>query len=389
MKFWHLIVANLLRRKIRTALTILSFAVALFLFCILAIVQLVFEPSDLQSGSDRLLVLNRVSVILPLPISYREQILSIRGVKGVTFASWFGGVYQDGRNPFVQFAVDVNTWRPLFPEYNIADDQWKEFVADREGAFVGEQTARRFDWKIGDRIPLKGTSYPGVWEFNIRGIYSGKSPDEDTSVFWMHWDLLNERLEDRGRKNLVGWYTVGLDHPDDADRVIKAIDAKFANSAWETKSATENQAVSSYAKSLGNIRSLVVGIGVIVFLTLLLVGGNTIAIAIRERYGEIAVMKALGFTDVFMLVLVTAESLTVALFGGGLGLVLAKLLVMGLKKLLATYGDPSLGIPLNFHLPMDAAAKAFAITLSVGLVSGILPALSAMRLQMVGALRRR
>jgi len=388
MKYCHLLVANLLRRKTRTALTILSFGVALFLFCILAIVQLVFEPDNLQSGRDRLLVLNRVSVILPLPISYKEQILSIPGVKGVTFATWFGGVYQDGRDPFVQFAVDVNTWRPLLPEYNFADDQWKAFVEDREGAFVGEQTAKRFNWKIGDRIPLKGTSYPGNWEFNIRGIYSGKTADADTSVFWIHWELLNERVED-SRKNLVGWYTVGLNHPGDADRVIKAIDSKFANSSWETKSATENQAVSSYAKSLGNIQYLVLGVGVIVFVTLLLVGGNAIAIAVRERYGEIAVMKVLGFKDNFMLVLVTAESLTIALLGGVIGLVLAKLLDIGLKKLLETYGDPNLGFPLYLHLPMDAAAKAFAITLAVGMISGILPALSAMRLQMVGALRRR
>jgi len=199
VKFCHLIVANLLRRKIRTGLTILSFAVALFLFCILAIVKLVFEPANLP-GADRLLVLNRVSTIIPLPVAYAERILKIPGVKGVTYATWFGGIYQDEHNPFVQFAVDVNTWRPLFPEYNIDDDQWKAFAEDREGAFVGEQTAHRFNWKIGDRIPLKGTIYPGVWEFNIRGIYSGKSQEVDTTVFWIHWDLLNERAVAEGRE---------------------------------------------------------------------------------------------------------------------------------------------------------------------------------------------
>jgi putative ABC transport system permease protein len=389
VKFYHLIVANLLRRKIRTTLSILSFAVALILFYVLAMVQLVFEPGSLQGGVGRLLVLNRVSVILPLPVAYRQQMLHIPGVKGVTYATWFGGVYQDERNPFVQFAVGADSWRPLFPEYNIADDQWKAFVEDREGAFVGEQTAQRFHWKIGDRIPLKGTTYPGIWEFNIRGIYSGKTPDTDTTVFWLHWDLLNEQVEDKSHKNLVGWYTVGLDGPEDADRVIKAIDSQFANSAWETKSATENEAVSSYARSMGNIRPLVMGVGVVVFFTLLLVGGNTVAIAVRERYGEIAIMKAMGFTDRFMLTLVILESLTIALLGGATGVGLAQLLVMGLAKLVATYGDPTNGILQYFHLPTDVAIKAFAITLFVGFISGVIPAVSAMRLVVVDGLRRR
>jgi putative ABC transport system permease protein len=388
VKFWHLIAANLLRRKIRTALTILSFAVALFLFCVLAIVQLVFEPANLP-GDNRLLVINRVSTIIPLPVSYGERMLKIRGVKGATFASWFGGVYQDERNPFVQFAVDVNTWRPVFPEYNITDDQWKAFVQDREGAFVGEQTAQRFNWKIGDRIPLKGTIYPGVWEFNIRGIYTGKSADVDTTVLWMHGDLLNERVADPNRKNLVGWYSVGLNSPEDADRVIKAIDTEFANSAWETKSAIEKEAVSAYSKSLGNIRVVVMGVGGIVFLTLLVVGGNTLAIAVRERHGEIAVMKAMGFRDRFMLVLVVLESVTIAFLGGIIGLGLAKLLVMGLAKLLLIYGDPTSNILPNFYLPVDAAAKAFIITLLVGIIAGVAPAFSAMRLQVVEGLKRR
>ena len=213
-------------------------------------------------------------------------------------------------------------------------------MQDREGAFVGEQTAQRFNWKVGDRIPLKGTIYPGVWEFNIRGIYTGKSADVDTTVLWMHWDLLNERVPDPNRKNLVGWYTVGLNSPDDADRVIQAIDSEFANSTWETKSALEKEAVSAYTKSLGNIR-VVIGVGGIVFLTLLAVGGNTLAIAVRERYGEIAVMKAMGFRDRFMLVLVVLESMTIALLGGIIGLGLAKLLVIGLTKLLLVYGDPT------------------------------------------------
>lgn len=388
MKFWHLIAANLMRRKIRTGLTILSFAVALFLFCVLAIVQLIFEPANLP-GDNRLLVINRVSTIIPLPVSYQERMLKIPGVKGVTFSSWFGGVYQDERNQFVQFAIDVNTYRPVFPEYNIDDDQWKAFAQDREGAFVGEQTAKRFNWKIGDRIPLQGTIYPGLWELNIRGIYSGKSSDVDTTVLWMHGDLLNERIMDPNRKNLVGWFSVGLNSPGDADRVIHAIDSEFANSTWETKSAIEKEVVSDYSKSLGNIRVVVIGVGGIVFLTLLVVGGNTLAIAVRERYGEIAVMKAMGFRDRFMLVLVVLESVSIALVGGIIGLGLAKLLVLGLTKLLLVYGDPTGQFLPNLDFPLDAAAKAFMITMLVGIMAGVAPALVAMRLQVVEGLRRR
>lgn len=383
MKYWELVIASLLRRKLRTALTVLSFAVALFLFCALGIVQLAFEPTHL-SGNYQLLVLNRVSVILPLPVAYQARILRIPGVKNATYATWFGAVYQDARNRFVQFAVDVDTWRASVPEAIVADDQWAAFAADREGCIVGEQLAQRFGWKLGDRIPLTGSRYAGAWEFNIRGIYTGRAED-DLAQFWFHYDLLDERQQLKG---LVGWYTVTVESPDVGGQVIKAIDTEFANSAWETKTTTVKEAVSAYGKSLGNIRALLRVVGAIVFVTLLLVSGNVIAIAVRERRREIAVLKAMGFGDRLLLTLVIVESMSIALLGGLVGLGLAKLLAMALAKLLAIYGDPTNSIIPYLYLPASTAALALASTLLVGLLAGVVPAVSAVRLRVAETLRR-
>ncbi len=377
MKFRHLILANLLRKKIRTTLTIGSFAVALFLFGLLVVVRGAFNQGVDVAGADRLVVINKVSIIQHLPLSYKERLLKIPGVKEVTFDSWFGGVYQDERNFFPQFAVDVETQRSMFNEVVIPDDQWQAFVADREGCIVGENLAGRFHWKIGDRIPIKGTIYPGNWEFNIRGIYHGKRPQDDTTQFWFHWDFLEERARVKGT---VGWYTVRVANPDDAARVVKAIDAEFVNSPWETRTDTEKAFAASWVKQMGNIEFLILSIGGVVFFTLLLVTGNTMAISVRERIGELAVLKAVGFSDRFVLVLVLVESLAVAALGGALGLILAKLFTLR--------GDPTRGLLPYFYLPPKAMVSGLALALVAGAISGILPAVSAMRLRVVEAMRR-
>ncbi len=376
MKFRHLILANLLRKKIRTSLTIGSFAVALFLFGLLAVVRGGFSQALDVAGADRLVVINRVSIIQPLPLSYKERLLNIPGVKEVTFDSWFGGVYQDERNFFPQFAIDDENQRAMFPEFVVPDDQWQAFVADREGCIVGEGLAGRFHWKVGDRIPIKGTIYTGTWEFNIRGVYHGKRPQDDTSQFWFHWKFLEERSWVKG---YVGWYTVRVVNPDDSVRVAKAIDSEFANSPWETKTDTEKAFAASWVKQMGNIEFLILSIGGVVFFTLLLVTGNTMAMSVRERTGELAVLKAVGFSDLSVLLLVLAESLVVAALGGGLGL--------GLAKLFTLHGDPTRGLLPYFYLPSSAIVSGLVLALGVGVISGILPAVSAMQLRVVDALR--
>jgi putative ABC transport system permease protein len=378
VKYGRLLLANLSRRKIRTVLTAGSFAVALFLFGILVVVRGAFNQGEAVAGADRLVVVNKVSIIQPLPLSYRDRLLRIPGVTQVTFANWFGGVYQDERNFFPQFAIDREGYRQMFPEFVVPDDQWQAFLADREGCIVGEGLAERFKWKLGDRIPIRGTIFPGTWEFNIRGIYRGKRLQDDTAQFWFRWDYLDERKS--FQKGVAGWYTVRIANPDDAVRVVRAIDESFANSPWETKTDTEKAFAASWVKQMGNIEFLILTIGGVVFFTLLLVTGNTMAIAVRERVRELAVLKAIGFSDGFALVLVIAETAVIAAVGGGLGLVLAKLFTLR--------GDPTHGMLPFFYLPPNAIALGFVLALLIGLMAGILPALSAMRLRVVDALRR-
>ncbi len=378
MRFRHLILANLLRKKIRTGLTVGSFAAALFLFGILAVVRGAFHQGVEVAGTDRLVVVNKISIIQPLPLSYRDRLLRIPGVTQATFANWFGGVYQDERNFFPQFAIDREAYRQVYPEFLIPDDQWQAFLVDREGAIVGEALAERFKWKLGDRIPIQGAIFPGTWEFNIRGIYRGKRREDDTTQFWFRWDYFDERKA--FQKGFVGWYVVRIANPDDAVRVVRAIDQEFANSPWETKSDTEKAFAASWVKQMGNIQFLILTIGGVVFFTLLLVTGNTMAISVRERVRELAVLKAVGFSDRFVLILVMTETLVVATLGGGIGMALAKLFTLR--------GDPTRGLLPFFYLPPDAIVLGFALALAVGLVSGLLPAVSAMRLRVVDALRR-
>jgi putative ABC transport system permease protein len=378
MKYKSLIMANLFRKKLRTTLTIGSFVVALFLFGLLVVVHGAFNQGVDVAGADRLDVINKTSIIQPLPFSYRDQILHIPGVKAITYDNWFGGVYQDEKNFFPQFAIDPENQRVVFPEFVIPDDQWKAFLEDREGAIAGFGIAKRFGWKVGDRIPIKGAIYPGDWEFNLRGIYIGSRDNDDLTQFWFHYKYLDERRQ--YGKGLVGWYTVKLDTPDAGTRVTKTIDTMFANSPYETKTETEKALATDFAKQFGNIGFLISAVGSVVFFTLLLVTGNTMAIAVRERIGELAVLKAVGFNDRFVLFLVLGESLLIAAIGGAIGLALCKLMTLG--------GDPTHGFLPFFYLPGPMILLGFGVALIVGVLAGILPATSAMRLRVVDALRR-
>jgi putative ABC transport system permease protein len=378
MKFLPLVIANLFRKKIRTALTIGSFTVALFLFGLLVIVRGAFSQGVDIAGADRLVIINKTSLIQPLPLSYRDRLLRIPGIKQVTFQNWFGGVYQDEKNFFPQFAIDIDNQRAMYPEFVVPEDQWKAFVADRQGTIVGQSLADRFGWKVGDRIPIKGTIYTGQWEFNVRGIYRGTRAQDDTTQFWFHWDFLEERRA--FGKGDVGWYVVRVSNPDQSVQVAKTIDTEFANSPFETKTDTEKAFAASFVKQMGNIEFLILTVGGVVFFTLLLVTGNTMAIAVRERIGELAVLKALGFSNRFVLLLVMMESLILAFIGGGLGMLLA--------KLFSLHGDPTNGILPYFYLPPLAIASGVGTALLVGVAGGILPAISAMRLRVVDAIRR-
>ena len=237
MRFLPLLLANLLRKKIRTVLTIGSFAIAFFLFGLLATLRGSFQQGVEVAGADRLVVINKVSLIQPLPISYRDRLLKVPGVVAATYASWFGGVYQDEKNFFAQYAIDRETYRAMFPEFEVPEQQWQAFLADKQAAIAGESTARRFGWKAGDRIPIKGSYYSGTWEFNLVGVYRGRRPQDDATQFWFRSDYLEEKGPPEWR-GYVGWYTVRIADPGQAVHVVRAIDERFANSPWETRTNT-------------------------------------------------------------------------------------------------------------------------------------------------------
>jgi putative ABC transport system permease protein len=379
MKFLPLVLANLGRKKVRTLLTLGSFAVALFLFGLLVAIRGAFNQGVDVAGNDRLMIINRTSLIQPLPLPYRDRIQRIPGITDVTFASWFGGVYQDERNFFAQFAIEPETYRTVYPEFRIPEDQWQAFLADRAGCVAGAALAERFGWKIGDRIPIKGTAFPGTWEFNLQAIYEGRTAQDDLTQFWFQ----RKYFEEKGPpflKGLVGWYVLRISNPDDAVRVSKAIDEEFSNSAYETRTQTEKAMAASFVKQMGNIEFLILSIGAVVFFTLLLVIGNTMATAVRERTSELAVLKALGYSDRFVLGIVIAESLLLAVVGGGAGLALA--------KGFSLRGDPTGGMLPIFYIPPVSLAAGLALALAVGVAAAIIPAISAMRLRVVEALRR-
>lgn len=379
MKYLPLLFANLLRRKVRTVLTVGSFAVAMFLFCLLVTIRAAFTMGVDLAGADRIIVINKVSLIQPLPIAYKDRILRQRGAKEATFANWFGGVYQDEKNFFPQFAIDHETYRSIYDEFLVPEDQWQAFLADKQGAVVGKATADRFGFKVGDRVPIKGAIFPGDWEFNVRGIYTGKRPNDDLTQFWFRWDYLKEKAPPWAQ-NQVGWYTVRVAPGADGAQVAKGLDDTFANSAWETRTQPESAFMQSFVEQMGNIEFLMGAIGSVVFFTLLLVTGNTMATSVRERTAELAVLKTVGFTDRGVLALVLAESLLVAILGAALGILLAKAFTL--------QGDPTNGMLASFYLPPWGIAVAGTLGIMVGLLAGLLPALAAMRLQVVEALRR-
>jgi putative ABC transport system permease protein len=381
VKFANIIFANLFRKKVRLFLTIGSFAVALFLFVFLAVVGDAFNRGADVAGADRLLVINRTSIINLIPLSYRDKILRIPGVKVITHDSWFGGTYIDEKNFFPQFVIDPQSQREVYPELIVPDGQWANFLKDRQGAIAGAKTAERFGWKIGDRIPIKTTLYGGgSWEFNLAGIYHGKRPQDDETQFWFQWDYFEEKVPER-IKGQIGWYILRVNNPDDSPRIAKAIDAEFANSPNETKTETESAFAANWVKQFGNIQFLIGSIGSVVFFTLLLVTGNTMAISVRERTSELAVFKAIGFSDRAVLLFVLSEALAIALFGGLLGILGAMILVPALGKALA-------GLLPSIVLSPSMLLFGLALAIVVGFASGVIPGVSAMRLRVVNALRR-
>jgi putative ABC transport system permease protein len=382
MKYLPLVWKSLWRRKVRTTFTLLSIFIAFLLFGILMTIRAAFSLGIDLAGLDRLILIHKISLIMPLPESYAGRLETVPGVDMVTHNSWFGGVYQDPKNFFAQIAVEPEKFMAIYTEYKLPDQQMKAWLEDRQGVVVGKDLAERFGWKLGDRIPIQANIWQpkgggSTWEFNVVGIYDGE-PGVDKTQFFFRYDYLDEnRAQGEG---LVGWYIVKVKDPQQSMALARTFDEMFANSQAETKTTTEKGFIEGFAKQIGDIGSIMIAILVAVLFTILLVVGNTMAQAVRERTSELAVLKTLGFSDATVLSLVLAESLFVAIVGGGLGLFVAWLFVQG--------GDPTGGMLPAFTLPTRDIVMGVVLMVLVGVAAGILPAAGAMRLKITDALRK-
>jgi len=382
MKFFPLVWRSLWRRKIRTIFTLLSIFVAFLLFGVLMTIRASFSLGVDVAGLDRLMVIHKISIIMPLPVAYQGRLQSVDGVESVTHNTWFGGVYQDPSNFFAQIAIEPEKYFGMYPEVHLPPEQMKAWLADRQGAVAGREVADRFGWKVGDRIPIQGTIYrtksgTAAWEFNLVGIYDAE-PGFNKTNFFFRYDYLDEMRQNG--EGLVGWYVVKIKDASRSKDMAAAFDALFANSSAETKTTTEKGFIEGFAKQVGDIGTIMMAILAAVLFTMLLVVGNTMAQAIRERTSELAVLKTLGFSSLRILTLVFAESLFIAVVGGGLGLVAAWLLVQT--------GDPTGGLLPGFELPVRALVTGAWLMVVVGLLAGLLPATGAMRIRITDALRK-
>lgn len=382
MKYLPFIWKNLFRRKTRTFFTVGSIAVAFILFAYLMAVRQSFGMGVTVAGADRLLVSHKVSLIQPLPESYLGRIASVDGVADISFSNWFGGIYQDPRNFFPQFAVDPESYLRLYPEVVLTEEERDTWIGNRTGAIAGRSLADQFDWEVGDRIPLQGTIYrtadDSPWEFTIDGIYEAGEEGFDTSTMFFHYEYLAEA--DALQQRMIGQFVIRVDDPASADAIAAAVDARFANSPAETKTSTESAFLQGFANQAGNIGAIITAVLAAVFFTILVIAGNTMAQAVRERTSELAVLKTLGFTDRKVLMLVLLESFALAAGGGALGL--------GLGYVLLRAGDPTGGFLQGFAVLPGDWVLGVVLAAGLGLLTGIVPGVQATRLRIVNALRK-
>ncbi len=383
MKYLYLVWSNLKRKKMRSILTILSIMVAFMLFGYLGAIRQGFSQGIDVAGVDRLIVRHKVSIIQLLPEAYESRIEQIDGVIDASHQTWFGGIYQKPSNFFAQMPVKPREYLDMYPEFLLSDEERQAWFNTRSGAVAGRGIADRFDWKVGDRIPINATIWTRkggerTWEFDLVGIYDGAEKGTDTSQFLFRYDFFDESRQ--FAQGQVGWYSVRISDPDRAAETAALIDNEFANSPYETKAEPEGAFLQGFANQIGDIGFIMMSIVAAVFFTILLVAGNTMAYAVRERTNELAVLKAIGFTDQAVLGLVLGESLALTGLGGAIGLFLAWMLVSA--------GDPTGGSLPMFFIPVKDLVTGVVLIGLMALVAGILPALQAQRLRIADALRR-
>ena len=377
-----LVIKNALRHKLRTVLTVVGIVVAITAFGLLRTIVDAWYAGANASSSARLVTRNAVSLVFSMPVTYALKIRQVPGVASVALANWFGGVYVSERNFFPQFAISAPAYLDMYPEFILSPEERKAFLTDRTGAIAGRKLADQYGWKVGDQIPLRGTIFPGTWTFTLRGIYDGADKGTDQSTFFFHWDYLNETMKKQfpRRADQTGVFVVQLKDPQQAAEVSEAIDATFKNSLAETLTETEKAFQLGFVAMTEAILLAIQAVSFIVIVIIMAVMANTMAMTARERYGEYATLKALGFGNGFVAMLIFAESLGIALFGGLLGIAFTFPMV---ELFASTVGS----ILSGFRVSEETIVMQLVAALVIGVVAAAVPAWNAARIRIVDGLR--
>jgi len=383
---FDLVRKNLFRRKLRAALMIVSILIAFMIFGVLAGFYRAFTAGEDRAAADRLITVNKINFTQPMPIAYFNRVRAVDGVRQVTHANWFGGYYQDPKNFLMTLAIEPATYFDMYrSELDIPPEQLQAFISDRSSAVIGESMARKWGWKVGDRVPVASNIFTQrsngshTWDFTIAGIDKGKAEQVSTDFLLFQYAYFDETRT--FGKDTIGWLILQTNSPENNDRVAKTIDAMFANSIAETSTDTEKAFGKAFAAQFGNIALIVFLVVGAAFVTILMIVGNTMALSIRERTREIGVLKTLGFSGPRILRMVLGESVLLALLGGLPGLAIAALITIALRASLAN-------IAPAFAVSPVIALEGIALMIALGLFTGVIPALNAMRLKIATALGR-
>ena len=383
MKIMKLIFKNSMRHKLRTSLTITGIAVAVLAFCLLRTVVTAWYSGEQATSANRLIVRQSVSFIFPLPYAYLDKIEKIPGVKEVSYANWFGGIYIDRSNFFARMGVDADNYFDVYNEYLLPKKELETFKKERNSCIIGSEIAKKYNLKIGDVMTVQGDIYPGNWEFVVRGIYKPKYSYTDATQMLFHWDYINERMEQDspGRAGNVGWYIVYINHASRSADISAQIDALFKNSTASTKTETESAFQQGFIQSSSAIITSMNFISFIIIGIIMLVLGNTMIMSARERTREYAVFKTLGFTGKHLAGIIMGESLIISAIGGGLGLIISYPLIAGFAEFI-----PKGMFPV-FQLEPVTIILAVSAALLIGIAAAIFPVQRAMRMQIVEGFR--